>query len=109
MESEDRRTRNEAAFRDANEGIRESELRLNPPLAEVPYLCECDDPDCREIVLLSADEYERVRAHGRRFVLVSGHDDGNPVVAANGTYVVVEKNGKAGAIADETDPRGDGG
>ena len=40
---EEKRARNEATFRAANERIREAEQELDPPLERVPYLCECDD------------------------------------------------------------------
>jgi hypothetical protein len=48
-------------------------LRFEPGQG-VHFVFECADPSCYEIVMLSLDEDE-VRAHPRRFLLVSGHED----------------------------------
>jgi hypothetical protein len=56
---------NEATFRDANERIRDVQQELDPPLERVPFLCECDDPSCRDPIRLTAGEYERVRRDAR--------------------------------------------
>ena len=53
---EEEHAENEATFRDANERIREAERELDPPLDRVPYICECDDMGCREVVRLTAAE-----------------------------------------------------
>jgi hypothetical protein len=58
---------------------------------------------------MTLSEYEAVRAHPRRFVLVAGHEAHfDEVVADGGGYEVVVKHGAAGRIADETDPRAEG-
>ena len=41
----------------------------------VPFLCECDDPTCREIVMVSLIDYDLVSEHPRRFLLAAGHVD----------------------------------
>lgn len=33
-------------------------------ISRVPLLCECDDPRCRELVLVSLDDFRRVRRTG---------------------------------------------
>jgi hypothetical protein len=75
----------------------------------VPFLCECPDPNCREIVLLSVVDYESVRAHPDRFFLVAGHEDGEAtherILEAEEGYAVVEKIGTAGGEARRLDPR----
>jgi hypothetical protein len=100
---------NEATFREANERIqgRARELEFPDP---VPFLCECGEPNCREIVRLTLEEYEGVRRGGGAcFFVVPGHEQ---VAGPNGRvcehhdqFVVVEKVGKAAEVAVERDPR----
>jgi hypothetical protein len=61
---EAKRAENEAAFREVNERIEMAAIELDPPLERVPFLCECDDVSCREIIPLTLEEYERVRSDG---------------------------------------------
>jgi hypothetical protein len=104
----ERIARNEATFRDANErigaaaGLYEAENR-------VPFVCECADPTCTEIVSLELNEYEEIRANSRRFFNVPGHEDasqGAAVVVTQGDgYVIVEKTGHAGDVVEALDER----
>ena len=75
----------------------------------VPFVCECADPECQEIVMLSHDEYERVRDHSSRFLLAAGHEDAEAmherIVEAEKGYAVVEKIGVAGREAARLDRR----
>ena len=99
---------NESIFRDANERIQERarELEFAPP---VPFLCECGEPRCRELVRLPLDEYERVRRDGSCFLVLPGHDEASKtagrIVERHDTSVVVEKTGVAGDVAQRRDPR----
>jgi hypothetical protein len=99
--------RNDATFRDANEKIRAGAERY--AVDPAPFLCECADATCRDIVLLTAEEYERIRATPTHFLNVPGHDKHARgwarVVEDRGHYVVVEKLGRAGELAAELDPR----
>jgi hypothetical protein len=76
------------------------------------FVCECADPNCYEVVLLSIEEYERVRAHPTWFVLVAGHEDEEApherIVEAENGYAIVEKLGAAGAAAMRLNPRESG-
>jgi hypothetical protein len=105
-ELRDRIAANEAAFREVNEGIARGQY---PGEEDVPgaFRCECARLGCNMMVELSARDYERVRANGRRFVLTPGHElpDVDVVVERTGAYVVVEKTGRAGRLAEESDPR----
>lgn len=58
-----------------NARIRETavELTLEPGEAW-GFFCECDSPDCREIVYLALADYELLR-DGRGSVLAQGHRD----------------------------------
>ncbi len=106
--TQERIARNDAIFRAANEDIRESAVEQEFH-GLVPFICECAEETCTDIVQLTLSEYEDVRAHPRHFFNAWGHD-----AAAQGTvdvvnqrdrYVVVEKRGRAGEVAEELDER----
>lgn len=105
---EEKRAENEAAFRDANERIRAAERALDPPLERVPYLCECDDVQCREVMSLTASEYERIREDGATFAVLYGHRTDGEVLEEHDSYAVVRKPDRGGEVARALDPRGDG-
>jgi hypothetical protein len=103
--------RNQSTFRDANERMRQRAVGTFRFEAgqRVRFVCECADPSCREVLMLRLDEYERVREHPSRFLLVAGHEDDSTherIVEAEEGYAVVEKVGTAGAEAARLDPRG---
>jgi hypothetical protein len=104
--SVERIARNDATFREANEGIRDVADREGiGDVDPVPFVCECADPGCRELVRLSLEEYGMIRADPRLFVNVPGHEASAQgwaeVVARRDGHVVVEKVGRAGDIAVE--------
>jgi len=98
---------NQSTFRDANEKI-EATAETVALLEPVPFICECADAACTAIIRLTLDEYEEVRQHPRRFVNSPGHERlaieaGAGVVVSNqDEYVLVDKVGVAGDIAEET-------
>jgi hypothetical protein len=100
--------RNDAVFRAANERIEDAaaELRAAEPL---PFICECADTTCRELILLTRSEYERVRSNSTWFAVAAGHEDGSEsesrIVEQRDAYVVVEKIGRAADVAEVLDPR----
>jgi hypothetical protein len=96
---------NEAVFRDANEQIRDAERRLEPPLDRVPYICECDDVTCRELIPLTREEYEAVRADPTHFAIRPGHSTHGEVVEDNTAYLVVRKTGDEATVGRILDPR----
>jgi hypothetical protein len=102
---------NESVFRIANERMQRAAASHHfAPDQGVPFLCECADPGCREIVMLSPEDYERVRAQPCWFLLVAGHEDPEAahderIVEAEHGYAIVEKIGAAGAEAARLDPR----
>jgi hypothetical protein len=104
---EEKRAVNEATFRHANERIRAAEQAFGPPLERVPYICECDDVRCRELVRLTASEYERLRVDGATFVILRGHSSDGEIVEEHDEYVVVRKPDGAGDVARALDPRGE--
>lgn len=95
---------NQSRFRRANDRLRRAAYSHRFEAGDrVPFLCECADPGCFEAVMLSLEEYERVREHPSRFVLVAGHEDAEAaqerIVEAERGYAIVEKVGDAGAEA----------
>jgi hypothetical protein len=110
----ERVARNSAIFRAANEGI-EAEARRLGVEGQIPFLCECVQERCTELLWLSLAEYEQLRSHPARFLVAPGHDlaasEHEVVVAVQDGYVVVEKQGRAGLLVEEADPRrqGEGG
>jgi hypothetical protein len=74
----------------------------------IPFLCECPEPECKQVVLLTLSEYEEVRSSGRGGLAALGHEDGSieRVVARNERFVTTEKFGEAGGIHAKADPRG---
>jgi hypothetical protein len=100
---EERVVRNELAFREANESLRGVFERASPREREdaYPFLCECGDRACAEVVQLSLEVYASVRAHPARFLILPGHKqlEAERVVDAGDGYEIVEKGGAAGEIA----------
>lgn len=104
---EERAARNEALFREVNEQARAiTELQQSSPAEELMIVCECSDDSCTELVSLSPAAYESVRADPRQFIVVAGHEsEFERVVERFDRYLVVEKEGRAGQLAEQTDPR----
>jgi hypothetical protein len=74
-----------------------------------PYLCECEEERCTNVISLSREEYESVRAHPRRFVMVAGHESERDQVVQEGAgFTVIEKVGEEGELVAQRDPRADG-
>jgi hypothetical protein len=102
---------NQSRFRRSNERLQRGAYAHGFKAADrVPFLCECADPGCFEAVMLSMEEYERVRRHPSRFVLVAGHEDAEAaherIIEAEKGYAIVEKLGAAGTAAARLDERG---
>ena len=95
---------NEAAFRQVNERIEDiaEGVRFAPE-----FVCECGRTDCAERLRVPLNEYENVRKHPRRFIVASGHERPRveKVIDERQGWLVVEKTGDAGEIAEEEDPR----
>jgi hypothetical protein len=98
---------NEATIRDVNEGIERGQW---PGEEDTPvgFRCECARLGCNALIELSVREYEEVRAHPRRFVVLPGHELQalETVVETRSGYVIVEKLDLAGEVAEQHDPRG---
>lgn len=102
----ERAARNEAVFRGANELIEERLNDLSVVDGRSPFVCECQDPNCAEVIRLSLGEYEYVRSNPQWFAIAPGHEfAAGTVIQRSDRFEVVEKHGTAAEIAIETDPR----
>ncbi len=98
--------RNNGAFREANDRIAQTVetygLDRDEPL---PFICECSDRGCVEIIGLTLTEYDYVRSNPRWFAHAPNHEEQIAgVVAAveeHSRYVIVEKINRAGDVAAE--------
>lgn len=101
--------RNDAIFREANERIESYVQSMDEPIGgPLPFLCECADVTCTEIVRMTSAEYEALRQDPVRFTTVPGHEGAESwakVVDRNDRFAVVEKLGVAAEVATELDAR----
>ena len=63
----------QAAAREANERVAALNRRWGTDNFPSSFICECLDPNCNERLLLSHEEYDRVRLSGTPFVMLPGH------------------------------------
>lgn len=101
---EERAARNEVVFRQVNEEV--ASLGQGSGVFG-SFVCECSDTSCVERIDVSLHDYEAVRANPRRFMVRPGHErtELERVVESRDGYLVVEKVGDAGAVAERTAPR----
>lgn len=95
---------NESRFRDINERL-EADLRRLPVDGDpVEFVCECGRLECAQSVLLTVDEYERVRADPATFATLPGHEiaDVEDVVFTSERYAIVRKHASAQPIIETT-------
>jgi hypothetical protein len=108
MSSRDERVAaNEATFRAANERIRDKAIEVEQAGGFVPFICECADTSCTELIQMTLSEYEHVRADPHTFTISPGHEASasERVVEDRGRFAVVEKKPPAQEITQQTDPR----
>ena len=100
---EQRAARNEALFREVNENIARLEERFGESEPHPVFICECSSDLCTDPMTVDADTYRRVREHPRRFLVLPGHVDESleNVVERHSEYLVVEKTGAAGDVAEQ--------
>ena len=67
---------NQARFRYSNERLRRTAAHIRfEPSDRVPFVCECADRDCFEVVMLCLEEDDRLRTHPSWLLFVAGHED----------------------------------
>jgi hypothetical protein len=98
---------NDATFREANERI--ERVAEDAGVELVPFICECADERCTDLVTLSLDQYEHVRRDSKLFLNVPGHEASAmgwaEVVERHEGFVVVAKVGEAAELAEDLDAR----
>lgn len=97
-----RAARNQSLFRAVNERLKEMNDAFAQFADTYAITCECADVNCIETVEITPDQYSQVRAQPRQFVVRASHvlPEAERVVREDDGYVVVEKFGVAGAIAE---------
>ena len=107
--SAEQAAKNEATFRSANERRQGKADELELGDARMPFLCECEDEACTEVLLLWRQDYEAIRAHPRRFVVAPGHRNGDDqLIRDEDAFMVIEKQGQEGELVEQQDPRSAG-
>jgi hypothetical protein len=74
----ERQARNESLIRTVNEQSRSGRAsdRLAAPEHQFEFQCECgENSGCDAVVLMTLDEYERIRSQRDRFAVVPGHEN----------------------------------
>ena len=101
------RAQNEATFREANERLADKVAELGYGDERTPYLCECENERCTELIALSRPEYEQVRADPRRFVVVAGHHQPSydEVIQEKPEFTIIDKTGEEGDLVEAEDSR----
>ena len=87
---EERLAANEARFREMNES---AQPRREKAGSGGRFICECADRGCTRWIEVEPDEYARVRAHPRHFLVTPTHEvpDIETVVERNERFFVIEK------------------
>ena len=114
MTRDARRAKNEALFRNLNERLKELDDRLDTVAVGAPvgdrevFFCECGQLDCMARFETTRAQYESVRSHSERFLVLESHVETSieRIVERHNEFVVVEKNpGVPAEVARVTDPR----
>jgi hypothetical protein len=106
---ERRAAKNQALFREVNERIEPLNQAFTIVNRLNDFVCECPNDDCTDMIALSVEEYESVRANAEHFAVApdDAHvwPDVERVIEKRDRYWLVEKSGEAGAMAAKLDPR----
>ena len=107
MDREVRKGLNESWFREVNERLEQRAAGQGPAEETFPVLCECAREECGERITVAFSAYEQVRADPRAFIVLDGHvnDETERVLSTHDGYVVVQKFGPAGVVAEIENPR----
>jgi hypothetical protein len=105
--TQERIAKNDAAFREANENIRDVADEQGLTVPPVPFICECGDLTCTKVVRMTLDAYGHVRSNDRWFLIAERHEaaqDSAVLVEQRDGYLIVEKTGHAGEVAERLAP-----
>lgn len=106
-EREIRAARNQSLFREVNEKMCELHKAFAAFTGTLTIACECANVECVQQLEIDPLEYLSIRSEPRHFAVRSGHvyPEVERVVRERGSYVVVEKEGAAGELAEELVPQ----
>jgi hypothetical protein len=98
---------NEAIFRSANERIRDKAIDVDQAFGFLPFICECADSGCTDLLQMTLGEYEHVRADPHTFTIARGHAAGESerVIGGDDRFEVVENLPPGQELTERTDPR----
>jgi hypothetical protein len=103
-QQQERVARNESLFREVNDRV--ADMNATFGLRADPFwICECADQDCVVRIEMTLDEYQQLREKPTHFAVAPGETHVAPqaerIVERGERYWVVEKTGKAAAVAEE--------
>ncbi len=107
-ERQERVAENECIFREVNEQVTKAlPDAFDAANDYMRFVCECASESCTTLIEMTRNEYEAVRANGRRFTVAPGHAESGAerIVVENERFEVVEKLEAAAAIAEARNPR----
>ncbi|MCW2950541.1 MAG: hypothetical protein JWN41_1554 [Thermoleophilia bacterium] len=97
--------RNEATFRETNERVTHamSDVRGYALEGDFTVICECAILECVDMVVLTLEQYQKVRVDHRWFAVRPHHvtPGAERVVSEGAGYWIVEKTGAAAVIAQQ--------
>jgi hypothetical protein len=99
---EEQIARNDAMFRQVNNQIKAVADQQDVSMP-VPFVCECGATTCREVIRITRAGYEEVRSSPRWFMVKPAHVSAEGMIRTVGQrdgYVIVEKTGRGGEIAE---------
>lgn len=100
---------NQSSFRDLNERINAGKQARTTWVTISPWVCECADEDCTERIMMTLEEYEKLRSDPTHFVVAPDEKhvvhEAERIVEKQERYWVVEKLGEAAEAAEERDVR----
>jgi hypothetical protein len=104
---EQRLAQNEALFREVNEKVEAIAAVHGDDDHVYEFYCECANADCSMQLPATIAEYEAVRAHPTRFLVAPEHwlPEVEAVVEKRDAFWVIEKQGEAGRLVAQLDPR----
>ena len=104
--SAEQRAANESTFRRANEQLERKATLLHFDERRTPYICECENRSCTNVVMLRHSEYEAVRQSSKHFVISPGHDSPpDKIIEEHEGFNIIEKTGEEGELVEAQDPR----
>ena len=104
-----RLARNQALYREVNERVEAINEAFDNLVPLGDWICECANPECVQLLSLTHEEYEQLRADGTRFAVAPNDrhvfSEVEDVVERHERYWVVEKQGIAANVVEDANPR----